>query len=82
MSASGTARRCAVPLKPLYTADDIDGVAHLGGLPGVAPWPRAAHTARNRMGNRNALRKYLGAIPYRLQLAGGWIDQPVAPAKK
>jgi hypothetical protein len=27
------------------------------------------------MKNNNSITKYLGAIPYRLQLAGGWIDQ-------
>jgi methylmalonyl-CoA mutase len=45
MSASGTTRRRAVPLKPLYTAEDLDGVAHLGGAPGVAPFVRGPYAS-------------------------------------
>ncbi|MEE9455265.1 MAG: methylmalonyl-CoA mutase [Paracoccaceae bacterium] len=29
-----------ITLKPLYTADDLEGVAHLGGMPGIAPFTR------------------------------------------
>ena len=28
------------------------------------------------MSHPDPIRRYLGAIPNRLQLAGGWIDQP------
>ena len=29
-----------IDVKPLYTEDDLEGVAHLGGVPGVAPFVR------------------------------------------
>ena len=29
-----------IEVKPLYTADDLDGIEHLGGTPGVAPYVR------------------------------------------
>lgn len=33
----------AVPLKPLYTAADLEGVAHLDGMPGAAPFVRGPY---------------------------------------
>ena len=29
-----------ITVKPVYTADDLDGVDHLGGMPGIAPYTR------------------------------------------
>lgn len=29
-----------IPVKPLYTAQDSDGLDHLGSLPGLAPFTR------------------------------------------
>jgi methylmalonyl-CoA mutase len=29
-----------IPVKPLYTDDDLEGIEHLGGLPGFAPFVR------------------------------------------
>ncbi|MBL4874354.1 MAG: methylmalonyl-CoA mutase [Rhodobacteraceae bacterium] len=29
-----------IAIKPVYTADDLDGVEHLGGMPGIAPYTR------------------------------------------
>ena len=29
-----------IEVKPVYTADDLDGVDHLGGMPGLAPYTR------------------------------------------
>ena len=29
-----------IAVKPLYTAEDLEGVAHLGSLPGFAPFTR------------------------------------------
>ena len=27
-----------IPVKPLYSAEDIEGLAHVNTLPGLAPW--------------------------------------------
>ena len=32
-----------IVVKPLYTADDLDGVEHLGGMPGLAPFVRGPY---------------------------------------
>ena len=29
-----------IAVKPLYTAEDLEGIEHLGGLPGFAPYVR------------------------------------------
>ena len=29
-----------IPVKPLYTDDDIAGLPHIGGIPGEAPFTR------------------------------------------
>ncbi|MGE4610767.1 MAG: methylmalonyl-CoA mutase [Paracoccaceae bacterium] len=29
-----------IDVKPVYTADDLDGVEHLGGMPGISPYTR------------------------------------------
>ena len=33
-----------IDVKPLYGADDLDGVAHLGSMPGFAPYVRGPYT--------------------------------------
>jgi methylmalonyl-CoA mutase len=45
MSASRAVRRRAVPLKPLYTAQDLEGVTHVGSLPGAAPFVRGPYAS-------------------------------------
>ncbi len=40
MSANPMRRRHAVPLASVYTHADIDGIAHLGSMPGEAPFVR------------------------------------------
>ncbi|MGB3388437.1 MAG: methylmalonyl-CoA mutase [Pseudaminobacter sp.] len=48
-----------IPVKPLYTADDLEGIGHLGSLPGFAPFlrgPRATMYA----GRPWTIRQYAG----------------------
>ncbi|NOK16211.1 methylmalonyl-CoA mutase [Corallococcus carmarthensis] len=33
-----------IPVKPLYTRDDLEGVAHLGSLPGLPPFVRGPYS--------------------------------------
>ncbi len=66
-----------IAIKPLYTADDLDGLDHLGGLPGMAPYvrgPRATMYANRPW----TIRQYAGFSTaedsnafYRQALAGG-----------
>jgi methylmalonyl-CoA mutase len=38
-----------IPVKPLYTAEDLEGLEHLNSLPGFAPYmrgPKAIHCQR------------------------------------
>ncbi|OMQ42868.1 methylmalonyl-CoA mutase [Ensifer sp. 1H6] len=66
-----------IAVKPLYTADDLDGIGHLGSLPGFAPFlrgPRATMYA----GRPWTIRQYAGFSTaeasnafYRKNLAAG-----------
>ncbi len=64
-------------IKPLYTADDLDGIDHLGGLPGFAPYVRGPR-ATMYAGRPWTIRQYAGFSTaeasnafYRKALAGG-----------
>ena len=48
-----------IVVKPLYLADDLDGVAHLGGLPGLAPFVRGPR-ATMYAGRPWTIRQYAG----------------------
>ncbi len=48
-----------IPVKPLYTADDLDGVTHLGSLPGLAPFVRGPR-ATMYAGRPWTIRQYAG----------------------
>ncbi len=47
------------PVKPLYTADDIDGLDHVGSLPGMAPFVRGPK-ATMYAGRPWTVRQYAG----------------------
>ncbi|MEP1209439.1 MAG: methylmalonyl-CoA mutase [Rhizobiaceae bacterium] len=64
-------------VKPVYTADDIDGLDHLGSLPGMAPYTRGPK-ATMYAGRPWTIRQYAGFSTaeesnkfYRAALAGG-----------
>jgi methylmalonyl-CoA mutase len=66
-----------IPVKPLYTEDDLTGLGHLGGLPGVAPFTRGVR-ATMYAGRPWTIRQYAGFSTaeesnafYRTALAGG-----------
>ncbi len=66
-----------IPVKPLYTAEDTDGLAHLGGTPGVAPFTRGVK-ATMYAGRPWTIRQYAGFSTaeesnafYRRNLAAG-----------
>ena len=73
-----------LPLKPLYTEADLDGLAHLGSLPGYAPFvrgPRATMYANRPW----TIRQYAGFSTaeesnafYRKNLAAGQMGLSVA----
>jgi len=73
-----------IPVKPLYTAEDLDGINHLGNLPGFAPFaggPRATMYA----GRPWTVRQYAGFSTaeasntfYRKNLAAGQTGLSVA----
>jgi methylmalonyl-CoA mutase len=73
-----------IPVKPLYTAEDLDGIEHLGGLPGFPPFaggPRATMYA----GRPWTVRQYAGFSTaaesnafYRRNLAAGQTGLSVA----
>ncbi len=73
-----------IGVKPLYTADDLEGIGHLGGLPGFAPFvggPRATMYA----GRPWTVRQYAGFSTaeesnafYRKNLAAGQTGLSVA----
>ena len=73
-----------IDVKPLYTADDLEGLAHLGGLPGVAPFVRGPRATMYT--NRPwTIRQYAGFSTaeesnafYRANLAGGQMGLSVA----
>ena len=73
-----------IPVKPLYTEDDLDDVAHLGGTPGVAPFVRGPRATMYT--NRPwTVRQYAGFSTaeesnafYRANLAAGQMGLSVA----
>ncbi|MBC9245589.1 methylmalonyl-CoA mutase [Paracoccus sp. 11-3] len=48
-----------IPVKPLYTAEDTDGLDHLGSLPGIAPFTRGPR-ATMYAGRPWTIRQYAG----------------------
>ncbi len=66
-----------IDVQPIYTADDLDGVKHLGGVPGVAPYTRGVK-ATMYAGRPWTIRQYAGFSTaeesnafYRRNLAAG-----------
>ena len=66
-----------IPVQPLYTADDVDGLPHMGGIPGQAPFTRGVK-ATMYAGRPWTIRQYAGFSTaeesnafYRKALAGG-----------
>ena len=66
-----------IAVKPLYTSDDTDGLAHMGGIPGAAPFTRGVK-ATMYAGRPWTIRQYAGFSTaeesnafYRAALAGG-----------
>ncbi len=66
-----------IPVRPLYTEADLDGVEHLGGLPGFAPFVRGTR-ATMYTGRAWTIRQYAGFSTaeesnafYRRNLAAG-----------
>ena len=66
-----------IAVKPLYTAEDLDAIAHLDGLPGFAPYVRGPH-ATMYAGRPWTVRQYAGFSTaeesnafYRANLAAG-----------
>ncbi|EBA12550.1 methylmalonyl-CoA mutase [Roseobacter sp. CCS2] len=48
-----------IPVRPLYTADDTDGLPHMGGIPGEAPFTRGVK-ATMYAGRPWTIRQYAG----------------------
>jgi hypothetical protein len=48
-----------IPVKPLYTAEDLDGLDHVGSLPGMAPFVRGPR-ATMYAGRPWTVRQYAG----------------------
>ena len=48
-----------IAVRPVYTAEDLDGVAHLGGIPGAAPFTRGPR-ATMYTGRPWTIRQYAG----------------------
>ncbi len=48
-----------IDVQPVYTADDTDGLAHMGGMPGVAPFTRGPR-ATMYTGRPWTIRQYAG----------------------
>ena len=73
-----------IDVKPLYTEDDLQGLGHLGGVPGVAPFVRGPRATMYT--NRPwTIRQYAGFSTaeesnafYRANLAGGQMGLSVA----
>ncbi|MFX0545612.1 methylmalonyl-CoA mutase [Roseovarius sp. S1116L3] len=66
-----------IDVKPLYTAEDIEGLEHMGGIPGAAPFTRGVK-ATMYAGRRWTIRQYAGFSTaeesnafYRRNLAAG-----------
>ncbi len=73
-----------IPVKPLYTETDLEGLAHLGGLPGIAPYTRGPK-ATMYAGRPWTIRQYAGFSTaeesnefYRKGLAAGQMGVSVA----
>ena len=72
-----------IAVKPLYTADDLQGMDHLGSMPGVAPFMRGPR-ATMYAGRPWTIRQYAGFSTARgvqrllPQGAGGRAEGPVA----
>jgi len=73
-----------IPVKPLYTADDLVDIEHLGGLPGFAPFTRGPR-ATMYAGRPWTVRQYAGFSTaedsnafYRKNLAAGQTGLSVA----
>ncbi|MEO1193730.1 MAG: methylmalonyl-CoA mutase [Pseudomonadota bacterium] len=48
-----------IAVKPLYTQEDLEGLSHIGGLPGFAPYTRGPH-ATMYAGRPWTIRQYAG----------------------
>ena len=48
-----------IPVQPLYTADDLEGLPHLGGIPGAPPYTRGVR-ATMYAGRPWTIRQYAG----------------------
>ena len=48
-----------IPVKPLYTAEDVAGLPHMGSLPGLAPFTRGVK-ATMYAGRPWTIRQYAG----------------------
>ena len=66
-----------IAIKPLFTAEDVNGIDHMGALPGFAPYTRG-HQATMYAGRPWTIRQYAGFSTaedsnafYRRNLAGG-----------
>ncbi|MEX1235162.1 MAG: methylmalonyl-CoA mutase [Roseovarius sp.] len=66
-----------IDVKPLYTAEDVEGLEHMGGIPGAAPFTRGVK-ATMYAGRRWTIRQYAGFSTaeesnafYRRNLAAG-----------
>jgi len=73
-----------IPVKPLYTAEDLDGLEHVGSLPGMAPFVRGPR-ATMYAGRPWTVRQYAGFSTaeesnafYRRNLEGGQTGLSVA----
>jgi methylmalonyl-CoA mutase len=73
-----------IPVKPLYTAEDLDGLDHVGSLPGMAPFVRGPR-ATMYAGRPWTVRQYAGFSTaeesnafYRRNLEGGQTGLSVA----
>ena len=73
-----------IRVKPLYTAQDLDGIAHLNSMPGMAPFARGPR-ATMYAGRPWTVRQYAGYSTaeesnafYRRNLAAGQVGLSVA----
>jgi len=73
-----------IPIKPLYTAEDLEGLDHVGSMPGMAPYVRGPR-ATMYAGRPWTVRQYAGFSTaeesnafYRRNLEGGQTGLSVA----
>ena len=73
-----------IPVKPLYTAEDLEGIEHLGTMPGLAPYVRGPR-ATMYTGRPWTVRQYSGFSTaeesnafYRKNLAAGQMGLSIA----